>query len=44
MTKLKALFDSKTTWLTMGVIAGSLFGETGATVVNALGIAVMAIL
>ncbi len=27
--KLKAIFDSKTTWLTLGVVAGSLFGDTG---------------
>lgn len=42
--KLRAVFDSKTTWLTLGVVAGSLFGETGQQVVNALGLAVMAVL
>jgi hypothetical protein len=44
MAKIKALFDSKATWMTIGLVAGTIFGETGATVVNALGMAVMAIL
>lgn len=44
MQKLKDLFDSKTTWATIGIIAGSLFGGHGAEIANAIGAAVMVIL
>lgn len=42
--KLKAVFDSRATWATLGVFAGSLLGERAATVVNALGALVMAVI
>jgi len=42
--KLKTFFDSKTTWLTIGTVAGSLFGTDIANTVNALGVLVMAVL
>jgi hypothetical protein len=42
--KLKALFDNKLTWATIGTVAGSLFGSEIATTVNALGVFVMAVL
>lgn len=41
--KLKELFDSRTTWATLGVVAGA-FGTKAGAVVNALGVFVMAIL
>lgn len=44
MQKIKALLDLRTTWATIGIIAGSLFGDTGSTIANALGVAVMAVL
>lgn len=44
MQKIKALLDLRTTWATIGLVAGSLFGETGSTIANAVGVAVMAIL
>jgi hypothetical protein len=40
--KLKALFDSKATWATFGVLAGSLLGEKAAAIVQGLGVLVMA--
>lgn len=40
--KFKALFDSKTTWATLGIFAGSLLGEKAAAIVNGLGVLVMA--
>ncbi len=42
--KLKALFDNKLTWTTIGTIAGTLFGSDIANTVNALGVFVMAFL
>jgi len=42
--KLKALFDSRTTWTTIGVLAGTLFGDKAATVANGLGAVVMALI
>lgn len=42
--KLRALFDSRVTWVTIGTITGSLFGAEIATKVNALGVFVMAVL
>jgi hypothetical protein len=42
--KLKALFDNKLTWATIGTVTGSLFGAEIANTVNALGVFVMAIL
>jgi hypothetical protein len=44
MSKIKELLDLRATWATIGLIAGSLFGEQGAAVANALGLAVMAVL
>lgn len=40
--KLKALFDSRTTWTTLGIFAGSLLGEKAAAIVQGLGALVMA--
>ncbi|GEM_PF-2145263 len=42
--KLKAFFDNKLTWLTLGSVAGSVFGADVANKVNALGVFVMAVL
>lgn len=42
--RLKALFDSRATWATIGVFAGSLLGDKAALIVNAIGGVVMAIL
>lgn len=42
--KLKALLDSKTTWATLGVVAGTLLGDKAAMIVNALGSLVMTII
>lgn len=42
--KLKSLFDSKTTWATIGVLFGSLLGEKAAAIANSLGALVMVIL
>lgn len=42
--KLKALFDNRITWATIGSVVGALFGQHGAEVANAVGVAVMAIL
>lgn len=42
--KLKALFDSKATWATFGVVVGSLFGEKAAAIANSIGTLVMVIL
>ncbi len=42
--KLRAFFDSKVVWLTIGSVAGSVFGADVADKVNALGVFVMAVL
>lgn len=42
--KLKDLFDSRTTWATIGVFAGSLFGDKVALIINGVGAVVMAVL
>jgi hypothetical protein len=42
--KLKALFDNKATWLTIGVVATSLFGDEVGQGVNAFGLLVQAFL
>lgn len=42
--KLKAIFDSRVTWGAIGAVVGTLFGDTGRIVIDALGTAVMAIL
>lgn len=44
MEKLKSLFDSKVTWLTLGTLSGSLFGEQVAQAVGLLGQLVMTVL
>lgn len=44
MEKLKAIFDNRATWATMGVFAGSLFGEQAGAIVGAVGSLVMAVL
>lgn len=40
--KLKVIFDSRATWATLGVFAGSILGEKAAAIVNAFGALVMA--
>lgn len=42
--KLKALFDSRATWLALGGVTGTLFGDQAAAAVNAIGALVMAVL
>lgn len=42
--KLKAIFDSKVTWIAIGTVFGTVFGDTGRVVIEALGTAVMAVL
>lgn len=42
--RLKTIFDSKMTWATLGMFAGSLLGDKAALIVNALGGLVMAAL
>lgn len=42
--KLIAFFDNKVVWLTIGSVAGSVFGADVAGKVNALGAFVMAVL
>lgn len=42
MSKLKVILDSKMTWATLGMFAGSLLGDKAALIVNALGSLVMA--
>jgi hypothetical protein len=42
MEKVKAFFDSKATWVTLGVFAGTFFGQKGADIVSGLGALVMA--
>ena len=44
MQKIKDLFDNKMTWLGLGSVAGALFGDQAAAIVNAIGSAVMVIL
>lgn len=41
--RLRAIFDSKTTWLGIGTLAG-LFGEQAVMIVNVIGTTVMAVL
>lgn len=36
--------DSKATWAAFGLAAGTFFGDTGLNVINAVGMAVMAVL
>lgn len=42
--KLKALFDARSTWATIGVVAGGLLGQKAVAIVAGLGELVMAIL
>lgn len=42
--KLKTLFDSRGTWATIGIFAGSLFGDKVALIVQGVGAVVMAVL
>ena len=42
--KLRALLDARTTWATIGLVAGTLWGTVGVQIVNAVGNVVMAIL
>lgn len=40
--KLKALFDNRITWVTIGTITGTIFGDQAAIIANAFGALVMA--
>lgn len=42
--KIRGLFDSRATWLVLGSIAGTLFGEPASNAVSAIGLWVMAVL
>lgn len=42
--KLTALFDSRATWMVLGSVSGTLWGDQATAAVNALGTFVMAIL
>lgn len=42
--KLKAIFDNRATWATLGAFFGAVLGEKAATVANAVGAVVMAVL
>ncbi len=42
--KLKAIFDSKMTWASIGAVAGTVFGDQAAAVVSAVGALVMTVL
>lgn len=42
--KIKALFDSRVTWATIGTITGTLFGDHAAMIANAFGAFVMAVI
>ena len=42
--KLKALFDARTTWATIGVVAGTIWGHAAVQIVDAVGYVIMAIL
>jgi len=44
MDKLKQLLDMKTTWATIGILTGTIFGEQAATAMNAFGAFVMVLL
>lgn len=44
MEKVKQIFDSKVTWLTLGTLSGSFFGESVAQAVAVIGQLVMAVL
>lgn len=40
---IKAIFDNKATWATLGILAGA-FGDKAVAAVNALGVFVMAVI
>lgn len=40
--KLKALFDSRTTWTAIGIFTGTFLGEKAAAIVQGIGAVVMA--
>lgn len=42
--KLKTIFDNRATWATIGVFAGSLFGDKVALIIQGVGAVVMAVL
>lgn len=42
--KIKTIFDSRATWATFGIFAGSLFGDKVALIVQGVGAVVMAFL
>lgn len=42
--RLKAILDSKATWTTIGIFAGSLLGQKASMIVAGLGEFIMAIL
>jgi hypothetical protein len=42
--KVKAVLDSKSTWLTVGAVAGSVFGQKALEIVSGFGQLVMAII
>lgn len=44
MEKIKKIADNKATWLFIGTMAGSLWGDNAANAVGALGQLVMAVL
>lgn len=44
MQKLKQLLDNKVTWLAIGSVVGTIFGENAAAIINAVGAAVMALI
>lgn len=44
MQKLKAVFDLKATWLAIGGVVGTVFGDQAALAINAIGAVVMAVL
>lgn len=44
MEKIRAIFDNKLTWLTLGSVAGSVWGSEAANAANAVGALVMAVL
>ena len=42
--KLRALFDARTTWAALGLVAGTIWGGVGVHIVNTIGAVVMAVL
>lgn len=42
--KMKLFFDSRATWTLIGAFVGGTLGEPFTTVVNAIGLAVMAVI